>query len=139
MKYCRISVIPTGEVRIIEFEVFAIKEDYGDGFIPPSRPGSIHSACCDFFGPEDFQRECHQDLRDGARTMAEKLCTKLVRTISERKGPVCPVCYSSSIEYLGNHWICHDCQWQTTPVVFKPPPFEGNPNENISCDYGNDD
>jgi len=30
MKYCTISVIPTGEVRIVEFRVFAMKEDYGD-------------------------------------------------------------------------------------------------------------
>lgn len=51
-----------------------------------------------------------------------------------------PVCYSTNIEYLGNHWVCHDCNWQTAPLVFKPPPLVSvNPNENISVDYGDDD
>lgn len=58
---------------------------------------------------------------------------------SEREGPVCPVCHSSNIEYLGNYWVCHDCNWQTTPLVFKPEPPVGNPNENISVYYGDDD
>ena len=59
---------------------------------------------------------------------------------SEKEGPICPVCHSGNIEYLGNHWICHNCQWQTTPLVFKPPSLVGvNPKENISVDYGDND
>lgn len=59
---------------------------------------------------------------------------------SEREGPVCPICQSNNIEYLGDHWTCHYCNWQTTPLVFKPkPPIGVNPHENINVDYGDDD
>lgn len=59
---------------------------------------------------------------------------------SKREGPVCPICHSNNIEYLVDHWTCHDCNWQTNPCIFKPkPPIGVNPHENISVDYGDDD
>ena len=55
-------------------------------------------------------------------------------------GPVCPACHSGNIEYLCDHWECHNCQWKTAKLEFKPEPRKNNnPNENINCDYGDDD
>lgn len=55
-------------------------------------------------------------------------------------GPICPVCHSSNIEYLCNHWACKDCQWKTAIREYKPEPrTDINPNENICCDIGDDD
>lgn len=55
-------------------------------------------------------------------------------------GPICPACHSNDIEYLCNHWECHDCRWKTAVLEYKPEPLKGvNPNENICCDIGDDD
>lgn len=55
-------------------------------------------------------------------------------------GPVCPACLSSNIEYLCNHWACHNCQWKGRVFEYKLEPPKGiNPNENICCDIGDDD
>ena len=65
---------------------------------------------------------------------------KKVLSGQKSEGPVCPDCYSNNIEYLGNRWVCNDCQWQTAPLEFKLKPLVGiNPRENISVDYGDDD
>lgn len=67
------------------------------------------------------------------RAVVESDSTKL-------DGPICPACYSSNIEYLCNHWACHDCQWKGRVFEYRPEPPKGiNPNENISCDIGDDD
>ena len=69
-----------------------------------------------------------------------RMCRVLSIISSKLDGPVCPVCHSSNIEYLCNHWACHNCQWKTAVFEYKPEPLTGvNPNENICCDIGDDD
>ncbi|MBI4114808.1 MAG: hypothetical protein HY445_03125 [Candidatus Niyogibacteria bacterium] len=63
----------------------------------------------------------------------------LPKSSAQREGPVCPVCYSQNIEYLCDHWLCHDCGWKTLKRQYVIElPRDVNPSENICCDYGGD-